>query len=148
MPIRFFYEGVDFKISHPVKVKNWIKQSVDKERREVSQVNYIFCLDKFLLDLNKEYLNHNTLTDIITFDNSKGRLIDGEIYISIERVAENSLMYGTEITDELHRVMIHGILHLCGYRDKSASEKTLMRKKEDAYLSLHKRLFHVKRKSR
>jgi rRNA maturation RNase YbeY len=144
MPIRFFYEEVDFKITHPTRIRRWILESVKKEKRQLSEVNYIFCSDKYLLDLNKEYLNHNTLTDIITFDNSEGMVIAGEIYISIERVAENAINYNSEFFDEIHRVMIHGILHLCGYKDKKPSEKTLMRKKEDAYLSLHKRLFHVK----
>ena len=147
MPIRFFYEEVDFKLKHPTKVRQWITKSAKKEKRQISEVNYIFCSDKYLLSLNQDYLKHNTLTDIITFDNSEGSMIAGEIYISIERVGENAAKYDSGLTDELHRVMIHGILHLCGYKDKRPLEKTLMRKKEDAYLSLRKQLFHVKRMS-
>src|SRR5258706_7549199 len=147
MPIRFFYEEVDFKLKHPNKVRLWITESAKKEKRQISEVNYIFCSDKYLLSLNQDYLKHNTLTDIITFDNSEGSVIAGEIYISFERVNENASKYDSGLTDELHRVMIHGILHLCGYEDKKPTEKTLMRKKEDAYLSLRKILFHVKRKS-
>jgi rRNA maturation RNase YbeY len=147
MPIRFFYEEVDFKLKHPNKVSQWITESVKKEKRQISEINYIFCSDKYLLSLNQDYLRHNTLTDIITFDNSEGSMIAGEIYISIERVNENATKYDSGLTDELHRVMIHGILHLCGYKDKRPPEKTLMRKKEDAYLSLRKLLFHVKRMS-
>jgi rRNA maturation RNase YbeY len=148
MPIRFFSEEIDFKVKHITKVRLWIIQSALKERRQISEVNYIFCTDKYLLSLNKDYLNHNTLTDIITFDNSEDAVISGEIYISLERIGENSVKYKSDFTDELHRVMIHGILHLCGYKDKRPAEKTLMRKKEDAYLSLRDRLFHVKRKSK
>ncbi len=146
MPIRFFYEEVDFKITHPTKVRQWIIQSVRREKKELTDINYIFCTDEYLLRLNREYLNHKTLTDIITFDNSEGDSISGEIYISVKRVYENATNYDSEFMDELHRVMIHGVLHLCGYKDKKPSEKTLMRKKEDAYLSLRKILFHVKRK--
>lgn len=144
MPIRFFYEEVEFKLNHPTKVRRWITESAKKEKRKVSEVNYIFCTDNYLLGLNQDYLNHKTLTDIITFDNSEGRFIEGEIYISIERVSENAAKYKSKLVDELHRVMIHGILHLCGYKDKRPAEKTLMRKKEDACLSLRKIMFHVK----
>ena len=147
MPIRFFYEEVDFKIKSPLKTRRWIIESAIKEKKQITEVNYIFCSDEYLLDLNTKYLRHKTLTDIITFDSSDGPSISGEIYISIERVRENVTKFSSEFSDELHRVMIHGILHLCGYKDKSPSEKTLMRKKEDAYLSLQKRLFHVEPKT-
>ena len=136
MPIRFFYEEVDFKLKHPTLVRKWITETAKKEKRQLSEINYIFCSDNYLLSLNQDYLKHNTLTDIITFDNSEGSVIAGEIYISIERVNENATKYDSELTEELHRVMIHGILHLCGYKDKRPLDKTLMRKKEDAYLSL------------
>ncbi|MBI1770043.1 MAG: rRNA maturation RNase YbeY [Bacteroidetes bacterium] len=145
MPIRFFCEEIEFKISNPKKVKDWLRQSASRERREIGEINYVFCSDQYLLKLNQQYLNHKTLTDIITFDYSEGKTVSGEIYMSIERVTENSAKFGCEFEDELHRVMIHGALHLCGYKDKSSSDKTLMRKKEDAYLSLRKKVFHVKR---
>jgi probable rRNA maturation factor len=105
----------------------------------INEINYIFCSDSYLLSLNKGFLKHNTLTDIITFDNSEGTgSMEGEIYISIERVKENATKYDVSFEDELNRVMIHGILHLLGYKDKKPSEKALMRKKEEAYLSLRK----------
>jgi len=147
MPIRFFYEEVDFKIKHPTKVRRWVTETTRKEKRQVSEINYIFCSDKYLLSLNQNYLNHNTLTDIITFDNSEGKIIEGEIYISFDRVNENASKFQSSFEDELHRVMIHGVLHLCGYKDKKPKDKTLMRKKEDAYLSLWKLMFHVKPRS-
>lgn len=138
MPIRFFSEEIEFKIQNPKKVKAWLNQSANRERKEIIEINYIFCSDLYLLKLNQEYLNHNTLTDIITFDYSQGSKLSGEIYISIDRVMENSQKFDSGFVDELHRVIIHGVLHLCGYKDKTKSDKTLMRKKEDAYLSLQK----------
>ncbi|MBS1682304.1 MAG: rRNA maturation RNase YbeY [Bacteroidetes bacterium] len=139
MPIRFFYEEVDFKVKNPLKLKKWITASAKREGKRLAEVNYIFCSDEYLLNLNKEFLNHNTLTDIITFDNSDNTgEISAEIYISIERVVENSKKYGIKEETELHRVIIHGILHLCGYKDKKTKDAALMRKKEDTYLSLRK----------
>ena len=144
MPIRFFYEEVDFKIKSQRKITHWINESIKRERKKIGEINYIFCCDSYLLNLNRDFLGHNTLTDIITFDYSEGDSLAGEIYISIERVRENALKFDTEPLDELNRVMIHGVLHLSGYNDKLQSEKSIMRKKEDAYLSLRKKLFHVK----
>ncbi len=139
MPIRFFSEEIEFKILNPNKVKAWLIQSANQERKEITEISYIFCSDPYLLKLNQEYLNHDTLTDIITFDYSQGNKLSGEIYISIDRVMENSQKFDSGFVDELHRVMIHGVLHLCGYKDKNQPDKTLMRKKEDAYLSLQKK---------
>ncbi len=137
--IHYFTEGVTFKLLHPRNTTAWIKLVTKKEKRTIKEINYIFCSDEYLLQLNQGFLNHKTLTDIITFDNSEGkRALEGEIYISIERVQENALKFKTDFEDELHRVMIHGILHLIGYKDKKPSEKALMRKKEEACLSLHK----------
>jgi probable rRNA maturation factor len=135
--IRFFSEGISFSISHPRKTKSWIKAAIEKEKRQLGAINYIFCSDPYLHQINFEYLNHDTLTDIVTFDNSeKKSIIEGDIFISIDRVKENSNKYSRSFDDELHRVIIHGILHLIGYSDKSATAKKQMRKKEDAYLSL------------
>ena len=145
MPIRFFCEGIDFTIKNPRKIAVWIKESAKKEKRSVSEINYILCSNRYLLNLNQNYLKHDTLTDIITFDYSEGKLISGDIYISLEMVRENSSKYNSVFDEELRRVMIHGVLHLSGYNDKKGSEKALMRKKEEAYLSLWKRMFHVKR---
>jgi probable rRNA maturation factor len=145
MPIRFFYEEVDFKIKFPRKTVAWLNESSRRERKSISDLNIVFCTDNFLFKMNKEYLHHNTLTDIITFDYSNGNSISGEIFISIERVAENSQMFNVQFQDELLRVIIHGVLHLSGYKDKKLIEVAAMRKKEEAYLSLWKIMFHVKR---
>jgi len=144
MPIRFFCEEIEFKLPNPAKTKNWLITSAKRERKHIGNISYIFCSDAFLMKLNQEYLDHKTLTDIITFDESHSSTIAGEIYISIDRVAENAYDYQVDFLVELRRVMIHGVLHLCGFNDKKASEKRQMRKKEDAYLSLWKKLFHVK----
>jgi probable rRNA maturation factor len=135
--IHYFTEGVTFRLLHPRNTTTWIKLVAKKERKTIKEINYIFCSDEYLLQLNQGFLNHKTLTDIITFDNSEGKkALEGEIYISIERVQENALKFKTNFEDELHRVMIHGVLHLIGYKDKKPSEKALMRKKEEACLSL------------
>ena len=135
--IHFFSEDIAFKPKNPRKVKAWISKSIVKEKAFFKEINYIFCSDSYLLNLNKEYLNHNTLTDIITFDNSesKGEL-EGDIFISVERVKDNATRFNVSFEEELHRVMIHGVLHLLGYKDKTTSQRVLMRKKEEACLSL------------
>jgi probable rRNA maturation factor len=134
--IRYFSEGVDFSVPQPRKVVAWIKKVLVKERRKSGDINYIFCTDTYLLGLNQQYLKHNTYTDIITFDYSSGKSIEGEIYISVERVRENANKLDVLFEDELLRVMVHGVLHLCGYQDKEPAQKAQMRKKEEAYLSL------------
>jgi len=135
--VHYFYESIDFKLSKPLLTSRWIKDVIKLERRKLEGLNYIFCSDQYLLEINKEYLNHNTYTDIITFDNSEeAGLLSGDIFISIERVKENANQLKSSFIDELNRVMIHGVLHLIGYKDKSIQEKKLMRKREDAYLSL------------
>ncbi len=137
--VRFFQEDSSYSIPHPRKTVSWIKEVLQKEKRPEAEINYIFCTDKYLAKLNKDFLNHNTLTDIITFDNSNGSAeLHADIYISIERVTENAAKFKNSFDEELHRVMIHGVLHLLGFMDKKPSEKALMRKKEDACLSLRK----------
>ena len=137
--ITFFSEGIDFKIPRPLATKSWIQRVIRKENQKLSSLSYIFCSDEFLSKLNQDYLNHSTLTDIITFNYSvEKESIEGEIYISISRVRENSSLYKVEFDEELHRVIIHGVLHLLGYGDKKPSERALMRKKEEACLSLRK----------
>ena len=144
MPIRFFYEQTKYKIEYPRKTVKWIIESARRERKSVVNINYIFCSDRYLLRLNQEFLSHNTFTDIITFDDSAGKNISGEIYISLDRVKENSLKFNSPFQIELLRVMMHGILHLTGYSDKKPKEISMMRKKEEAYLSLWQTMFHVK----
>ena len=135
--IHFFYEDVKFRFKTTQKTKSWIKGVIKSENKELGELNYIFCTDAFLAKINLGYLKHDTFTDIITFDTSEDDLsITGEIYISLERVRENAAKFNAEVDHELHRVMIHGVLHLVGYADKTAQQKKIMREKEDAYLSL------------
>ena len=135
--IYFFKEDIKFNLPNVSRIKSWIKQVALAEKQSVGELNYVFCSDAFLLRINIEYLGHHTLTDVITFDtaNDSGD-IAGEIYISIDRIRENSIKYKVPFYDELHRVMVHGLLHLLGYSDKLPHEKKRMRKKEFAYLSL------------
>jgi len=129
-----------YNLENPVNiaVTSWICKVITKEKFKEGTINYIFCNDDYLLEKNIKYLNHSTLTDIISFDYTIGKIISGDIFISVERVKENAKIFKTNFIDELHRVMIHGILHYCGYNDKTENEKKLMRSKEDYYLSLRK----------
>ena len=136
--INFLSEGIEFKPKNQIKLKDWIKSVIKAERRDVSSLVYIFCQDSYLLTINQGFLKHKTLTDIITFDYSEGGDVDGEIYISIERVKENAFEFKRSFEEELHRVMIHGVLHILGLKDKTPSQKSIMRKKEEACLSLLK----------
>jgi len=133
--VNFFVEEITFNLPRKTQTKTWIKEVIHKENKTCGLINYIFCNDSYLLELNKSYLNHSTLTDIITFDNSEDDAVSGEIYISIERVKENAILFNQSFTDELCRVMIHGILHLLGNKDKSSRDKSIMRRKEDECLS-------------
>ena len=134
--IDFLSEGITFKPKHQNKIRGWIRSVIQSEGRGFSSLVYVFCTDSYLLSLNKGYLKHKTLTDIITFDYSDEQNVDGEIYISIDRVKENAVKFKKPFEDELHRVMIHGVLHILGYSDKSRAQKLIMRKKEEACLSL------------
>jgi len=125
-----------FQLDDSQNISDWVRFTLDSEEKELGELNYIFCDDDYLLDLNIKTLNHSTLTDIISFDYSLGVVVSGDIYISYERVKENSDNLKVSFRDELHRVMIHGVLHYCGYKDKLDGEKFLMREKEDYYLSL------------
>tara|TARA_B100001059_G_C17712781_1_gene516399 strand:+ start:535 stop:951 length:417 start_codon:yes stop_codon:yes gene_type:complete len=132
--IDFFSETV-FSLQNPNEIALWISKTINDHKREEGEISYIFCDDQYLHKLNLEFLNHDSLTDIISFDNSLGDQINGDIFISIERVKENADTYKTNFEDELHRVIIHGILHYCGFNDKTKEEAALMRKKEDEALS-------------
>ena len=133
--VRFFF-FIRFTLKNRRAIKLWLDQVAKKEKKSIEGVNYIFCDDDYLLEKNIKYLKHNTLTDIISFDYSKGDAFLGDVFISTERVVENAVTLGVERTKELHRVMVHGLLHYCGYKDKTLKEKELMRMKEDYYLSL------------
>lgn len=139
--IDFFEQDISFKIPKPGKARTWIQEVASREKKTILQLNYIFCSDPYLVGLNQQYLKHDTLTDIITFDHSdNGRDIEGDVFISIERVKENARTFKTSLDEELHRVLVHGVLHLIGYKDKTSSQKSQMRKKENAYLSLRQAL--------
>ena len=133
--IEFNFVG-SFKLDEDEKIANWIRFVLDEENKDLGELNYIFCNDDYLLEINRKELNHNTLTDIISFDYTLGSVVSGDIYISFERVIDNAKDLSLNFRDELHRVMVHGILHYCGYRDKTIVEKKEMRRKEDHYLSL------------
>ena len=126
----------EFVLDNEKPLSKWIEFTLHQENKELGELNYIFCNDEYLLDINIKQLKHNTLTDIISFDFSLGEIISGDIFISTERVEENRRLFNNIFNDELHRVMIHGVLHYCGYKDKTQDEKKLMRSKEDYYLSL------------
>lgn len=115
--------------------KKWLNQVISNEAREEGDITYIFCDDDYLLEKNIRFLNHNTLTDVITFDYCEGNSVSGDIFISIERVKENSEVFKVDFLTELNRVMVHGLLHLLGYKDKTERQSNLMRKKENYYLS-------------
>lgn len=137
--ISFNYE-LDFEITNEENYSSWISSVILSENKTEGEINYIFCDDDYLLDLNQKHLNHDTLTDIISFDYSMGNEIHGDIYISIERVRENAVDFNISFEEELNRVMVHGVLHYFGYKDKSKSDEQMMRSKEDEKI----KMFHVK----
>ena len=135
--IQFFEEDIKFLLKNKRKLRNWFRATILKEGGKPGTLNFIFCSDSYLLEINTSYLNHNTFTDIITFDLSEDKqTVSGDIFISIERVKENAKSFKISFPWELNRVLIHGILHLLGYQDKTPSQKKEMRSKEDYYLSL------------
>jgi len=135
--IQFFPEEVDFKLNNEQKIHNWLEALIEEEDREAGVINIIFCNDQYLLDLNQRFLDRNTLTDVIAFDYHEGETdVSGDIFISVDRISENAGMFDQSIDNEMHRVIAHGLLHLCGYADKTEEEKAFMTLKEDKYLSL------------
>lgn len=134
--IYFFSEEIDFKITRKGIIRSWIKKVIEKENRTLTGLNFIFCSDRYLSELNRQYLQKDYLTDIITFNHSDSESLQGDVYISISRVKENADEFKKPFESELSRVMIHGVLHLLGFEDGSDKEKQLMRKKEEASLSL------------
>lgn len=132
--ISFNYE-TSFSLENEARISDWISNVIDEEKHKLEEVNYVFCDDNYLHKLNVEFLNHDTLTDIISFDYSVGKVVQGDVFISVERVAENAIDYKVSFLEELHRVIVHGILHYCGYNDKTDKDAVLMRSKENYYLS-------------
>lgn len=137
--IEFNYQN-NFEPLGDLEYSNWLNAVATSEDKTIGNLSYVFCSDDFLLEINQSYLNHDTYTDIITFDYNEDGLLNGEIYISTDRVVENALRFRESETDELHRVMVHGLLHLCGYPDKTDEEKDMMRKLENEKI----KMFHVK----
>lgn len=132
--INFFYEA-PVSLTDRTALKQFIKTIFKKEKKALSGLNYIFCSDRRILEINRQFLAHDYYTDIITFELSvPGAPVEGEIYISIDRVRDNARIHQTHLKRELHRVIFHGVLHLCGYKDKNSAQERLMRKKEDYYL--------------
>lgn len=131
MAITFNSQEIDFKLKRSASFKTWIKKIVELEKKQVGQINFVFTSDEELLKVNQQFLKHDTYTDIITFDYTEGNKLNGDIMISIDRVGDNAEKFNLLFQDELNRVLIHGILHLCGYKDKSKTDATLMRKKEN-----------------
>lgn len=133
--IQFFNEEIAYSIKQKNQLRQWISSCIEEENHKPGIINIILCSDAYLYKMNVEYLNHDTYTDIITFDNAVEDEISGDLFISLERIRENAREYSRKIADELHRVIIHGILHLCGYGDKTDEEKKEMREKENMHLS-------------
>lgn len=138
MAISFSNQNIEFSLPDQNRVKEWISTLIMRHGMSVGNIGYLFCDDSFLLEANNKYLNHDTLTDIITFDYVNGNLVSGDIMISVERVSDNSVTFGVPFTDELHRVIIHGVLHLLGQGDKTDDEARIMRQREDEALALWK----------
>lgn len=136
--INFNYE-TDFIIDNEDEIASWLSNVIKSEGKKEGEINYIFCDDEYLHKINLEHLKHDTLTDIISFDYSLGNELHGDIFISVERVKDNALDFKVSFDEELRRVMVHGLLHYCGYKDKTESDEALMRKKEDEKLEM----FHV-----
>lgn len=132
--IEFNFE-TDFELADKERLSNWIERTITGEGYEVGDISYVFCDDDYLHKLNMEFLKHDTLTDIISFDYCMGKQVNGEIFISVDRVRENAEEFQVPFIQELHRVMIHGIFHYCGYGDKTPEEESLMRSKEDRALA-------------
>lgn len=133
--IQFFFENIDI-ISLSDATKNWLINLIKNEQKKVGEINYIFCDDEYLLKVNRDFLQHDYYTDIITFDYVKGKTIAGDIFVSLPRISENAETHSKDFNLELHRVLAHGILHLCGYKDKTKEEIKEMRNKEDYYLNI------------
>ncbi len=142
MAIRFSVQSGTFELAEEEKVRRWLAEVVVRCGKTVGNINYLFCDDEYLIEVNRHYLNHDTYTDIITFDYVVGGLVSGDIMISVERVGENAGQYGVPFEQELHRVIVHGVLHLLGQGDKTDAEAAEMRRQEEQALSLWNELFH------
>jgi len=136
--ISFNYE-TDFELPNEAHFSKWLSAVILSENKKEGEINYIFCNDDYLLEINQQYLDHDTLTDIISFDYSVGNELNGDIFVSIERVKENASDFNVTFHEEIQRVLVHGILHYCGYKDKTESDELIMRSKEEEKM----KMFHV-----
>jgi probable rRNA maturation factor len=136
--ISFNYE-TDFQLDNEDQISNWISQIILSENKKEGDINYIFCDDEYLVQINQQYLNHDTLTDIISFDYSLGNELHGDIFISVERLQDNAIDFNVTFTEELQRVLAHGVLHYCGYKDKTEQDEINMRNKENEKI----KMFHM-----
>ncbi|WP_294221561.1 MULTISPECIES: rRNA maturation RNase YbeY [Chryseobacterium] len=134
--IQFFYENLTESVNTDYIA--WLKDLILSEEKKLGEINYIFCDDDYLLKVNQDYLQHDYYTDIITFDYVKGKTISGEIFVSLQRISDNASSLSRDYEEELRRVLAHGILHLCGYKDKTEEEEKQMREKEDHYLAKYR----------
>lgn len=135
-PISFFSEDIVFELPDPPIISNWINTIIQQEKLQLKNINVIFCSDNYLLQLNIDYLDHHTFTDVITFQYGHLPQVKGDVFISIERVKENAIQFSPSFFTELYRVIIHGVFHLCGYKDKTEEDAQLMRQKENQALSI------------
>lgn len=134
-----FYSENNFSLSEERQYEEWLKGVIFSEDKKIGEISFIFCDDEYLLEINQKYLDHDTYTDIISFDNSVGNILGGDIFISTDRVMENAENFNVSFDEELKRVMVHGVLHFCGYKDKTTEEKDMMRSKEEEKM----KMFHV-----
>jgi rRNA maturation RNase YbeY len=137
-----FCSETKFDLSKKRPLKNWLQEVVYKENKKIGELNIVFYNDQQLLEFNQQYLNHNTFTDVITFDYSENDFIHGDVCLSVERIIENALKYGCSFEEELRRVMVHGVLHLCGYKDKKKEDKLIIKQKEEEALALFNTQFN------
>lgn len=138
--VRYFCEDIKFEFKNKQLNNRWLKMVAGSEVKKLGDVSIIFCSDNYILDVNMRYLQHDYFTDIITFDYCEGNTLSGDLFISIDTVRENAVEYGVEFEDELHRVIVHGLLHLIGYDDQTPEEQKVIHAKEDYYLSIRKSL--------
>ena len=134
--IRYFCEDIRFTYKNKLANNRWLKMVAGSEIRKIGDINVIFCSDNYILDVNMKYLQHDYFTDIITFDYCEGKVLSGDLFISVDSVRENSIEFGTDFEEELHRVIVHGVLHLIGYDDHTEEDKKVMRQKENYYLQM------------
>lgn len=138
--IRYFCEDIRFTYKNKLANNRWLKMVAGSEIRKIGDINVIFCSDNYILDVNMKYLQHDYFTDIITFDYCEGKVLSGDLFISVDSVSENSIEFGTDFEEELHRVIVHGVLHLIGYDDHTEEDKKVMRQKENYYLQMRSQI--------